>query len=70
MFIVPQALKPHQNQMNLSFSALVQFEPQGAAFKNIYLLICVDVLVEPLECINIEFHQLSQKVKVTLKHIS
>lgn len=48
----------------------VEFDPLETAFRNTYLLICVDVLVEPLERINIEFHQFSQKVKVTLKHIS
>lgn len=34
-----------------------------------YLCISVDVLIESLECINIEFHQLSQEVKVTLEYI-
>lgn len=34
-----------------------------------YLCVSVDVFIESLECVDIELHQLSQKVKVALEHI-
>ena len=34
-----------------------------------YLLLCVDVFVEPLEGVDVELHEFPQQVKVTLQHI-
>lgn len=45
-----------------------QGKPHGDQSQS-YLCISVDVLIESLECINIELHQLPQEVKVTLEHI-
>lgn len=59
--MIRHCLGYNDNKDEISFDAL-EFQ--------LYLFICIDVFVEPLESIYIEFHQFSQKVKVTLKHIS
>lgn len=35
-----------------------------------YLRVSVDVLIESLECIDVEFHQLPQEIKVALQYVS